>query len=73
MVILVTTYPPVVFADYAAPSAAGVKSTGKTGILDKIPLSVSAVGVGDILSICCIRNTTTNSATQAAINWMEVR
>ena len=63
----------MVFADYAAPSAAGVKSTGKTGILDKIPLAVSAVGVGDILSICCIRNAAANSATQAVINWTEVR
>ena len=63
----------VVFADYAAPAAAGVKSSGKTGILDKIPLAVSALGVGDILSICCIRNGTTNSATQAALNWTEVR
>lgn len=63
----------VVFSDYAAPAAAGVKSSGKTGILDKIPLAVSALGVGDILSICCIRNGTTNSATQAALNWKEVR
>ena len=63
----------VVFADYAAPAAAGVKKSSKTGILDKIPLSVSALGVGDILSICCIRNATANSATQCALNWTEVR
>jgi hypothetical protein len=63
----------VVFADYAASAQAGVKSSGKSGIIDKIPLSVSALGVGDILSICCIRNANNNSLTQCALNWTEVR
>ena len=63
----------VIFCDYAAPAQAGVKSSGNSGILDKIPLSVSALGVGDILSICCIRNANTNSSTQCALNWTEVR
>lgn len=63
----------VIFADYSAPAAAGVKSSATKGILDKIPLAVSALGVGDILSICVKRNTTTNSAVQCSLNWAEVR
>jgi hypothetical protein len=62
----------VVYSDYGSPTAAGVRSSVK-GILDKIPLAVSALDVGDILSICCIRMTTTNSNVAAAMNWNEVR
>lgn len=63
----------VIKAGYAAPSAAGVRSSAAKGILDKVPLSVSALGVGDILSLCVIRDTTTNASVGGVINWNEVR
>ncbi len=63
----------VIKAGYAAPSAAGVRSSAAKGILDKVPLSVSALGVGDILSLCVIRDTTTNASVGAVLNWNEIR
>lgn len=34
---------------------------------------VSALGVGDILSLCVIRDTTTNASVGAVLNWNEIR
>lgn len=61
--------------------AAGYASSGSTragatqiALIGKAPLSVNYAGTaGDILTVACIRTTTTSAATGAALEWKEVR
>ena len=62
----------VVKSGYA--STSGNKSqTTATGILDKIPLSVSPVGVGDIITVCAVRDGSVSASVGAAVDFNEVR
>ena len=62
----------VVKAGYA--STAGNKSfTTSTGILNKAPLGVSAAGVGDIITICALRDGSVSARVGASMDFNEVR
>ena len=62
----------VIKTGYASSSGAKTQASSN-GILNKIPLGVSAAGVGDIITICAIRDGTTNASVGTSMDFNEVR
>lgn len=63
----------VIAAGYASSGSSRASATA-VALTGKAPLSVNYAGnVGDILTISCIRTTSTSSSTGSAVEWKEVR
>ena len=63
----------VIYEGYAGAAGAGARNIADGALTSKIPLGVSALGVGDILTLCCIRDGTTNASVGAALVYEDIR
>lgn len=63
----------VIKSGYVSGGQAGIRGSSTHMLTSKIPLGVSAAGVGDILTVCCIKDAQTNASVGASLVIDEVR
>jgi hypothetical protein len=63
----------VIRSGYSGAAGAAARNVTGGGLTSKIPLGVSPAGVGDILTLCAIRDGNTNSVVGASINFEDIR
>lgn len=63
----------VIKAGYVAGGQAGIRGMSSPTLTSKIPLGVTAAGVGDILSICFVKDGQTNAAVSVSLVFEEIR
>jgi hypothetical protein len=63
----------VIRSGYFGSGGAGSRNSTTKALTSRIPLGVSWAGVGDILTLCAIRDGATNSSVGASLNFEEIR
>jgi len=63
----------VIKSGYVVGGTSSIKGTADHMLTSKIPLGVSAAGVGDILSICFVKDSATNASLGCTLVFEEVR
>lgn len=63
----------VIKSGYVAGGSAGTRGMADDMLTSKIPLGVSAAGVGDILSLCFVKDSPTNASVGTSLVFEEIR
>ena len=63
----------VIRSGYSGTAGAAARTVSGGGLTSKIPMGVSSAGVGDILTLCAVRDGNTNSVVGVSLNFEDVR
>lgn len=63
----------VIRSGYAGTGGSSSRNVSGGGLTSKIPLGVNAAGVGDILTLCMVKDGVSNSAVGASLNFEDIR
>jgi hypothetical protein len=63
----------VIRSGYSGTAGAASRNVTGGGLTSKIPLGVSPAGVGDILTLCAVRDGNTNSIVGTSLNFEDIR